>query len=471
MSDSAPAGERAAARRCGGCTWTDRALLRHDLGAIGRIGLPLILNNVSSIGVNVADTLMASSLGATQLAAVAIGSGIWISLFLLGLGVIMALGPTVAQHFGGGRFDAIGHDTRQGFWLAGIVAAVVIVVMRSCEPLLRAMGIEPAVCILAQGYLDALSFGVLGAYSYHVLKQMSEGVGRTVPIMVVMGATLPLNVALNYVLMFGHFGVPPLGAVGCGLGNGIMLWLMFVSLALYTTRSRHYARFGLRRAWARPDTAALARLTALGVPIGLSLFLQSGLFTTVALMMGALGTAAVAAHQVVLNYSGLVFMAPLGFGMALTVCVGQAVGRGDAAAAARIGYTGIVLCGTVALVAALSTALLAETITAVYTDDAAVAALAVRLFLIAAVLQLGDGVQVAAAFALRGLKDTRVPLLINGLNYWGIGFGLAWLLGIALGQGAAGVWIGLATALCSAGVLLVLRFRVVTRRLQAAAGV
>lgn len=440
-----------------------------DLRAIATVGLPLILNNISSIGVNVADTLMAAHLGATQLAAVAIGSGVWIALFLLGLGVIMALGPTVAQHFGAGRHDEIGHDTRQGFWLAWLVAIVVIVIMRSVEPLLLAMDIAPAVSALAQGYLDALSWGVVGAYAYHALKQMSEGVGRTVPIMVVMGIALPLNVMLNYIFMFGRFGAEPLGAVGCGLGNGISLWLMFIMLALYTSRSRHYRGFGLRRAWERPDPRALRRLFALGLPIGLSLFLQSGLFTTVALLMGALGTVAVAAHQIVLNWSGLVFMAPLGFGMALTVCVGQAAGRGDFHSARRLGHTGMVLCAAVATISALSTLAFADSLTAIYTDDPAIGALCVTLFRIAAALQLGDGIQVAAAFALRGLKDTRVPLLLNGLNYWGVGFVTAYVLGVVLDYGASGIWIGLSLCLLTASVLLIARFRVVSGRLLTAA--
>jgi MATE family multidrug resistance protein len=441
--------------------------LKADLGAIALVGLPLIINNVSSIGVNVADTLMASTLGATQLAAVAIGSGVWIAVFLLGLGTVMALGPTVAQHFGAGRLDEIGHDTRQGFWLALIVAGCVIIALRSFEPLLLALHIDADVSRLAQGYLDHLCWGVPAAYFYHALKQMSEGVGRTVPIMVVMAVALPLNVTLNYAFLFGRLGAPAMGAAGCGLGNGIAFWLMFGMLALYTARSPRYRHFRIWRAMTLPDFSAIARLVVLGLPIGLSLFLQSGLFTTVALMMAAMGTVAVAAHQIVLNYSGLVFMVPLGFAMALTVVVGQAVGRADIASATRIGYTGIILCTSIAMLAGATTWFFAPAITAVYAHDPAIAALSVSLFHVAALLQVGDGIQVAAAFALRGLKDTRVPLLLNALNYWGLGFTLAYVLGVVLGHGAVGIWIGLTTALCVAGGLLVARFAFVTRRLRA----
>lgn len=442
-----------------------RAQLRADLARIVAVGAPLLVNNLSSIGVTVGDTLMASRLGSTQLAAVAIGSGVWIVLFLLGLGTIMALGPTVAQHFGAGHNEAIGHDTRQGFWLALVVTAVVITGMRSTAPLLAWMHIDAQVAALAQGYLDALCWGVGGAYSYHTLKQMSEGVGRTVPIMAVMLAALPLNILLDYTFMYGRFGAPALGAVGCGLGAGISFWIMFLMLAFHTWRSPHYQSFRVWRALERPDFAALGRLVALGLPIGLSLFLQSGLFTAVALMMGSLGTVAVAAHQVVLNYSGFVFMLPLGFAMALTVCVGQAVGREDYVGARRIGLTGMVLCTAITLVSGTTTLLFASSIARIYTADAAVITLALLLFKVAALLQVGDGIQVAAGFALRGFKDTRMPLVLNAFSYWGVGFVLAYVLGMRWGYGPRGIWIGLTTALWAGGIVLVGRFLVLSRRL------
>ena len=441
-------------------------MLREDLRALVRIGSPLILNNVFSIGVAVGDTLMASALGPMQLAAVAIGSGVWIALFLLGLGVIMALGPTVAQHFGAGRFDDIGSDTRQGLWLALAVSVPIIVIMRHVHGLLLRIGIEAKVAALSQAYLDYLSFGVVAAYGYHALKQMSEGVGRTVPIMVVMGVMLPVNIAFNYGFMFGRFGIEALGAPGCGLGNALAFWMMLGLLAWHTVRAAPYRPLALWRCWEWPRWAALRRLIVLGLPIGVSLFLQSGLFTTVALLMGALGTVAVAAHQIVLNYSGLVFMAPLGLGMALTVCVGQAAGRGDVLGAARIGYTGMVLCAAVASVSGVTTLVFADALAGLYSNDASVVALAATLFRIAAWLQIGDGVQVAASFALRGLKDTRVPLLLNAFNYWGIGFVLAYVLGIGWDWGARGIWIGLTAALCTAGALLIARFRFLTQRLS-----
>ena len=438
-----------------------------DVRSLVVIGAPLIVNNLSSIGVGVADTMMAARLGAQQLAGVAIGNGVWIALFLLGLGTLMALGPTVAQHFGAGRDHDIGHDTRQGLWLAVLISALVMFAMRHMASLFVTIGIEHEVALLAQDYLDFLSWGVPGAYAYHTLKQMNEGVGRTVPIMTVVTAVLPLNVLLNYSFLFGRFGMPALGAPGCGLGSALSFWIMLALLAGHTLYSPHYRRFQLWRAIERPDGATLRRLVALGLPIGVSLCLQSGLFTAVAMLMGALGSTTVAAHQITLNYCGIVFMVPLGFAMALTTRVGQAVGRRDLTAVRRIAYTGFVLCGLCTVTAATTTLLFAPRIIAMYTQDPPVVATALVLFKIGAGLQLADGLQVAAAFALRGMKDTRVPLVLNALNYWGIGFGMAYGLSHYADAGAAGIWTGLTTALWVASVLLIGRFEILTRRLVA----
>lgn len=440
-----------------------------DVRSIVVIGAPLIINNLSSIGVGVADTVMAARAGSRQLAGVAIGNGMWIALFLLGLGTVMALGPTVAQHFGAGRDHEIGHDTRQGLWLALLISALVMIAMRSTMPLFVAVGIEHEVALLAQGYLDWLSWGVPGAYGYHTLKQMNEGVGRTVPVMTVVTLVLPLNVLLNYSFLFGRFGMPALGAPGCGLGSALSFWIMLALLAAHTMVSPYYRRFAIWRAIERPDAVALKRLVALGLPIGVSLFLQSGLFTAVAMLMGALGSAAVAAHQIALNYCGIVFMVPLGFAMALTTRVGQAVGQQDLVAVRRIGYTGFVLCGICTVTAAATTLLFGPHIIALYTRDPQVVAIALVLFKIGAGLQIADGLQVAAAFALRGLKDTRIPLLLNALNYWGIGFTLAYGLSHYADAGAAGIWTGLTTALWVASVLLIGRFEILARRLAAKA--
>ena len=442
----------------------DLVSFRRDALSVVKVGWPLILNNVFNIGVNVSDTLMVGRLGATQLAGLSIGSSLWIGTFLAGLGVIMALGPTVSQHYGARRLLEIGRDTRQAVWLALVISVAVMVVLNHLSPLLLWLGIEGDVVELAAGYLRGLSIGVPGCYLYHVMRQMNEGIGRTIPIMVVMGISLVVNVSISYCLVFGALGLPAMGVVGSGLGNGISYWVMFVLITVHVSRSPTYRPFALWQRLEAPDLATLKRLVGLGGPIGLSLLLQAGLFTALALLMGTLGKTYSAAHQIALNYAGLVFMVPLGLAFGTSVLVGQHIGAGNPQYARRIGITGIVLCGVIALLVGLMTFFSAHWIAHAYTSDVAVAGMATSLLGISAFLQTGDGTQSAAAGALRGMKDTRVPMLINGAIYWGIGFALAWGLGIHLGLGAYGIWAGLASALCTAAVVLTWRFRVVIAR-------
>jgi len=443
------------------------SLLRAGLGDAARllvVSWPLILNNIFNIGVNVADTMMAGRLGATQLAAVALGSSIWITLFLAGLGVIMAIGPIVAQHLGAGRIKEIGHDTRQGLWLAVFISLIIALLLRNAEPVMLWVEIDSQVAFLAQGYLDAISWGVLGCYWYHCLRQMNEGLGRTIPIMVIMGTSLPINVGLNYVFMYGKFGAPALGAIGAGLGSGITFWLMFVFIGLYTSRAETYRQYEIWVAPECPDWVAMRHLVSVGLPIGGSFMLQAGLFTVVALIMGSFGTVVVAAHAVTLNYASLIFMIPLGVGMATTAVVGQAIGRGEPENARRIGYVGITMCLIMMCVSATCTVAFGVDIARFYSTDEAVVALATSLLMIAALMQLGDGVQVTAAGALRGLKDTRIPLGINAFVYWCVGFSIAYTLGVRFDYGAPGVWVGLCCCLWVAGILLTMRFRQVINR-------
>lgn len=447
------------------------AALAADLRALLRVGWPLILNNLFSIGVSVSDTLMVGRLGASQLAALSIGSSLWISIFLGGLGVLMALGPTVAQHFGAHCHAEIGHDTRQAIWVALCIAAIVITVMHAVEPLLVWLEIPPEVRLLVVGYLHALSFGAPGLYLYHVLRQMNEGIGRTVPIMVVTGIALCINVLLSYCFVFGRCGAPRLGVIGSAAGSALAFWCMFLMLAAHVRTHPYYRRFEFWSKVLRPDPIAIQRLLVLGGPIGLSLMLQAGLFTCLALMMGTLGSQYAAAHQITLNYAGLVFMVPLGLAFATAVLVGQAIGRKAPRDARRIGMVGIGVCFSTASAVGIATYFCGAWIARAYTEDAAVVAIASSLLSISAVLQMGDGTQSAAAGALRGLKDTRVPMLINGGIYWGIGFVTAYLLGIVLDWHARGIWCGLALALCVAAVTLTLRFRfIVTRHVRAVAG-
>ena len=422
------------------------------------ISWPLMFNNLFNIGINAADTLMAGRLGADQLAAVALGSSVWITLFLAGLGVVMAVGPSVAQLFGARQFAQIGGVVHHGFCLGFVVAVLVMIAMHSMGPLMLAANIEPHVVILAEGYLSAMSWGVIGCYWYHCLRQMNEGLGRTIPIMLVMGTSLPINIGLNYIFMYGAFGWSPLGAVGAGLGSGITFWLMFIFIALYTYRARFYQDFELWQKFTKLRVEKLLALIKIGLPIGLSFMLQAGLFTAVALIMGSLGTDVVAAHAVTLNFASIVFMLPLGIGMGATSLVGRAIGAQCPRLARSYGIAAYGMAFVMMLVSATITITLASSIAELYTQDKAVINLAAALLVVAAFLQVGDGTQAAVSGALRGLKDTTVPMVFNAIVYWGIGFTIAYYLAVFRHYGGIGVWIGLAVCIWVAAIFLIWRF-------------
>jgi MATE family multidrug resistance protein len=266
------------------------------------------------------------------------------------------------------------------------------------------------------------------------------------------------NVFGNWVFMYGNLGMPRLGAVGCGVASAIVMWIMFGFLAVYSLRHPAYRRYHAFSHFDWLRVAEIRALVRLGMPIGLSLFMEASLFGAVMLLMGSLGTTVVAGHQIALNVASITFMVPLGLGFAISVRVGQAVGRGDGPGARYAGLVGISIAGLFMACAAVVIFAVPDGIASIYTNDPAVLEMAVTLLLMAAVFQISDGLQAAGAGALRGLKDTRLPMIITFVAYWIIGLPLGYALGIRLGYGGRGLWTGIILGLTVAAVLLNLRF-------------
>ncbi|MGH8495537.1 MAG: MATE family efflux transporter [Gammaproteobacteria bacterium] len=423
-----------------------------------RLAGPLIANNLALAGMNFADAVMAGQLSARDLAAVAVGSAIWIVVFLFGLGVLMAMSPTAAHCYGAGEGPRIGAYTRQALWLGAGLATVLMIALLNSGHLLVAIGIDESIVPLTSGYVSAIAWGLPAVYAYLALRFTSEGIGWTRPIMYMALLGLVTNVAGNYVLMYGKLGFPAMGAIGCGAASAIALWTMFAAMLVYVIRTPRYRPFGIFERFDWPDAAKLRELLMLGLPIGVSVVAEAGLFTTVALLMGKLGATIVAAHQIALNYAATMFMIPLGLHSATTIRVGHALGRGQPARARFLGFTGIGLCACVMAVSAVFMLVFKDAVVRLYTSDAAVARIAVSLLFMAAVFQISDGLQVGAAGALRGYKDTRVPMVLNFFSYWLVGFPLAWYLGLTARLGPQAVWIGLVAGLSVAAVLLTWRY-------------
>jgi len=441
------------------------ARLGTEAAALLRIGGPLVAAQVAQMAMGFFDTVMMGRVGPVELAAVAIGAGLWHTLFLLATGILMALSPSVAQLRGAGQIDQIAPLVRQSLWLAALLGAACFFALRHLEPLLAKLGIEPAIIPITGDYLRALSWGMFPIFIFMSFRLFSEGIARTRPILGVILPGLIINIVANYALIFGHWGFPQLGALGCGAATALSMWLVLVAMLGFLFADQGYRRYNLFQHWDWPDWRRLQPLLALGLPIGIGLFLETGVFAAVALLLGTLGAVAAAAHQIALNVAGMTFMIPLGLSMATTVRVGYAIGRDDPAAARFSGLTGIGLSGLFMAAMAVLIFLAHHSIAAFYTDHTPVIVVAGGLLQLAALFQISDGLQVGALGALRGLKDTRLPLLIVLVAYWLIAFPLGWLLGIHWGFGPAGPWIGLIAGLSVAAVLLNFRFRQLSARL------
>jgi MATE family multidrug resistance protein len=432
--------------------------LRRELRETLRLAAPLVLGQLSAVGMNVVDTLLAGHYSAQTLAAVAIGTNVWMLAIVSAIGVMLAMPPSVAHRYGAGERESIGTLLRQALWLAAGIGVVLFFAVRHAGLLLRLMGIAPDIAEQAQLFLHAISWGAPALTGYFALRGFSEGLGLTRPTMYFGAFGLVLLAPIGYVFMYGAFGLPARGAVGSGMATATVLWIQFAVFALYIARRRHYTIYAPFAHWQWPQPHAIGELLRLGVPMGISLFMEGGLFVTAALLIGSLGADVVAGHQIAINVASVTFMVPLGLAMATTVRVGRAAGGGDMVGARWAGFAGIGASLASQVVSCALMALFPHAIAALYTDDAAVVAIAAQLLLFAAAFQLSDGIQVTANGALRGLKDTNGPMAITTLAYWGIGMPAGYLLCFHFGHGAPGMWTGLIAGLSVAAVLLFVRF-------------
>jgi len=442
--------------------------LTADARAILRLGLPLIVANLSVTGMSLADTLMAGRLGAAPLASVAIGTSYYVVFLVFGLGVATALSPLVAHAYGAGKDLAVGQYARQGAWIGAGLACLLMLGLALARPVLRAIGIGPEILPDAVGYVWAVTAAIPALMGFQVLRFVSEGLGRTRPIMVISMLGLATNIVGNWLFMYGRLGLPALGAVGTGVATAIVQWVMFATLLLHMRGHPAYRPYGLFGRFEWPSATRCREILALGIPIGGSMVAETALFACAGLMVGSLGATVVAAHQIALNYASFMFTTPLALHSATTIHVGHALGRGDRAAARRGGFAGIGLCAVLMLVSAIVLLFANEAIARLYTRDPAVAALASSLLLLAAIFQVSDGLQVGAMGALRGFKDARAPLLITIGSYWLVGFPIAFVLGVARGGGPTGVWIGLIAGLVVSAIALNLRYAWLSRLLRPA---
>jgi MATE family multidrug resistance protein len=435
---------------------------RGELRALAALALPLALAQLAQIAINTTDLVMMGWLGTEALAAGGLAVNIWILPALFGIGVAAAIPPLVAEALGAKRPRRVRRTVRQGLWVTAAVTVPPALALAFAAPVLEALGQTPAVATAAEAYLRAAAPGLPFAAFTMVLRGFVTSFGHTRAVLAVMAAAVLLNALSNYALMFGHFGLPRLELVGAGVSSSLVNLATFAALAVLAGRAAAYRRYRvLARLW-RPDWAVFAAVAKLGLPIGLTLLLEVGMFSAAALLVGTIGPVPLAAHNVALQLCAIIFMVPLGLSQAATIRVALAAGRRDGAGVRRVGRAATGLAVAIMTVPATAFLLVPHALVRPFLADpeqqGPLVETAVALLGVAALFQIADGLQVVAAGLLRGLKDTTVPMLYAALGYWLCGLGVATAVLWLADGGARGVWVGLLTGLTVTAALALRRF-------------
>ena len=435
---------------------------RNDMRAMVRLAMPIVVVQVGLMAMGTVDTMMVGHVSADALASVALGNLFFYLAVGFGMGALLALDPVIAQAVGAGDAPAVARGIQRGILLAAFVAIPTSLFLIPAVPILTALKQPAQIIPDAARYVWATIPGIFPFFAFIVLRQSLQAMGRLAPIVVTIIAANAANAVLNWVLIFGKFGFPAMGAFGAAIASSISRWLLAAMMvAIGWEVLRDNLRPVRREALAvRP----LARMAALGVPIGLQHSLEGGAFIVVALFMGWIGTVEMGAHQVAINLAALTFMVPLGVSGAAAVLVGQAVGRGDAIEARRSAGAALVLGVGVMSASALVLLTIPGLLARVYTTDASVVAVAAMLIPLAGVFQVFDGLQVVSIGVLRGVGDTRAPMIIAAVGYWVVGVPVSAYLGLRAGMGAVGLWWGLVVGLAVVSLVLLGRVAIRVRR-------
>jgi MATE family multidrug resistance protein len=454
-----------AARIEAGTPAARRDAWRAEASATTRLALPIVATQLAQVSIMTVDVLFLGRLGPEALAAGALGWNLVFMVTIFGFGICMAAAPMMAQAIGRkrGQLRDVRRSMRQAFWASGLVALLGVALLSRSSWALALLGQDPAIVAVAADYVDALAWGLLPALWFMVLRQFTGALQRPRAALVAQLVALAVNVLGNWALIFGNLGMPALGVVGSGVATTIANWVSFLGLLGFVLVDRRMRRYSLLGRFWRADWPRLLELFRLGLPVAGVLLLEVALFSAAVYAIGAISTEQLAAHQIAIQCAAVTFMVPFGLAQAATVRVGLAAGAGDREGVRRAGWTPFFL--GLAFMSATAVALWAwgRPIAGLFLDlsvpaNAAVALVAVEFLAVAAVFQVFDGSQTIAMGALRGLKDTRVPMAFAALGYWVLGFTAGCVAAFPLGMGGLGVWIGLALGLGAVAILATARF-------------
>ena len=444
-------------------------LWRDELIETVKLALPIALTQLGQVTMMTSDLVLIGHLGDNAIAASALAQTVLFAAFVTGMGLVSAVAPLAAQAFGAREPRMVRRALRVGLWTAVIIGAPLTAIQHAGESLLLALGQQQEAAHLAGRYLDGLGWSLIPAWWFIALRSFMGAVNRPEPALWIMLAAIPLNVLLAYALIYGAFGLPRLDLLGAGVATTLINIGMCVAGFWVCYTQRPFKKYRVLSHFWRADWPLLGRLVTVGAPIAGAFLLEYGLFASAAILMGWIGTIALAAHQIALQTAAVLFMVPFGISMAATVRVGHAVGRDDAAGSRRAGLAAIGLGA--AFMTAMGVVVIATRhfipllfLRAGEADAEATAALAATLLTVGATFYVADGMQTIAAGALRGLNDTRVPLFFAAVSFWGVGFATSYSLAFPAHLEAVGIWAGFTVGLGVYATLLVWRFNTLSRR-------
>ncbi len=424
---------------------------------------PLVLTQVAQFSLQTTDVIMMGWLGRDHLAAGSLASALMHPLQVFGIGAVTAVAPMVAQAIGSNDTPSIRRTARQGIWIAFLIAVMLMMILFQGEQLFLLAGQERDTSAMSQTYLDYAAFALFPALGFLAMRGLVAAHSETAVILMITILSIFVNAAGNYVLMFGHFGFPRMELAGAGLSTAIVNCFVFAALLLYVAKRRTYAPYDLFARFWKPDWPRFWEMLRLGIPIGLMIMIEVGLFAAATMLMGWLGKDALAAHTVAMQCAAFAFMVPLGLSQATTIRTGLAYGRKSRYGVKVAGWVSIFMgtgfmVGTCCLFLTIPTFFISLFLDPSEAINRVPFGLAVTFLAYAGLFQIVDGLQAMTAGALRGLGDTRGPMLIALFGYWGCGFPIAYILGFQFGWEGEGIWAGLAIGLAVTGVILAFRF-------------
>lgn len=441
--------------------------LKHKANNMIKVITPILITQIAMYMITFFDILMTGRYDTYHLAGVTIGSSFWVPVYTGLAGILMALTPIIAQHSGARNEEEIRPSVQQGLYISIVLSAIVFLIIRyGVNPILSSMPLEAEVRVVASDYLLGMSLGLLPLFGYTVLRSFFDGLGETRVSMAIILLAAPINIVLNYLLIYGRFGFPELGGAGAGYASAITYWLIFFIASMTATKFGPFISFQLFKNWAKVSFEKWKEILTIGLPMGFSIFVEISIFSIVTLLMANYSTETISAHQVALNFTSLLYMIPLSISLGVTILVGQEVGAKRFKDARQYGYFSIGLAILFSFVAVLILLLFREQIAGLYSTDPSIIQLSMHFLIYAAFFQLSDAIQAPVQGILRGYKDVNVTFMMAVISYWIIGLPIGYLMATFTNLGPYGYWIGLITGLTVGAITLSFRLRFIQNKFR-----